>query len=124
LPNGACGFAARFTFTLGSGSPTALFATGLGALAFASTLGVRLITDFFIDCDDAVRAVCFATGVLARRIVFTARFGILPVALFALWAAFAPRFQAGLAQLGAITFEAEDFLTGWESSLPMVIRRV
>jgi hypothetical protein len=89
---------------------------------------VRLITGFFIDRDDAVRTICFTTGVLARRVVFTACFAGLPVALFALWAAFAPRFQAGLAQPEAITFLvplalgfAEDFLTGWESFFAMVV---
>jgi len=104
-------------------------ATGLGALAFASALGVRSIAGFFIDRDDAVRAVCFVTGVLAGRVVFTERFAGLPVAPLALWA-FAPRFQAGLAQ-PAITFLpalalgfAEDFLIGWESFFAMVVRRV
>jgi hypothetical protein len=89
---------------------------------------VRLIAGFFIDRDDAVRAVCFATGVLAERVVFTARFAGLPIALFALWAAFAPRFQAGLAQPKAITLLAplalafaEIFLTDWESFFAIVV---
>jgi len=42
-----------------------------------------------MDRDDAVRTVCFATGVLAGRVFFTARFAGLSVALFALWAAHA-----------------------------------
>ena len=130
-----CGFASRLTFAFGPGLAgtltKAFFATGLGVLALASALGVRLIACFFINRDDAVRAVCFATGVLAGRVVFTARFAGLPVALFALRAAFAPRFQAGFAQPEAITFLAplalyftEAFLTGWESFLAMVVRRV
>jgi hypothetical protein len=88
---------------------------------------VCLIAGFFIDRDGAVRAVCFATGVLAGRVVFTARFAGLPGVLFALWAAFAPRFQAGLT-LPAITFLpplalrfAEDFLTGWGSFFAIVV---
>ncbi len=115
-------------FCLAGTLARAFFATGLGGLAFASALGVRLIAGFFIDRDDAVRTVCFATGVLAGRVVFTARFAGLPVALLPLWAAFAPRFQAGLAQPEAITFLAplalafaEDFLTGSESFFAMVI---
>jgi hypothetical protein len=53
----------------------------------------------------------------------------LPVALFALRATFAPRFQAGLAQPEAITFVVplalafgKDCLTGWESFFAMVVR--
>jgi len=130
LPDGACGFAARFTFAFGSGLAGTLartfFATGSGALAFASVLGVRLIAGFFIDRDDAVRAVGFTTGVLAGRIVFTGRFAGLPVALFALCAAFAPRFRAGLAQPEAMTFVAPlalgfANLTGWESFFAIVV---
>jgi hypothetical protein len=135
LPDGACGFAVRLTLAFGSGLAgtfaRAFFATGLGALASASDLGVPLIVGFFIGRGDAVRAVCFTTGVLAGRVVFTARFAGLPVALFALWVAFAPRFQAGLTQPEAITFLAslalyfaEDFLIGWESFFAMVERRV
>jgi hypothetical protein len=100
-------------------------------LAIASALGVRLIAGFFIDRDDAVRAVCFATGFLAERAVFTARFADLPVVLFTLWEAFALRFQAGLARPESVTFLApltlafaEDFLTDWESFFAMVVRRV
>ena len=128
LPDGVCGFAARFTFALGSGLARGLFATCLGALAFASVLDVPLIAGFFIDRGDAVCAVCFATGVLAGRVLFTARFTGLPVTLFALWAAVAPRCQAGLVRPESITVLAplalafaEDFLTGWESFFAMVV---
>jgi hypothetical protein len=132
FPDGACGFAARLTLAFGSGLAgtlaRAFFATGMGALASASDLGVPLIVGFFIDRGDAVRAVCFTTGVLAGRVVFTARFAGLPVALFALWVAFAPRFQAGLTQPEAITFEAplawafaEVLLTDWESIFTIVV---
>jgi hypothetical protein len=87
---------------------------------------VRLIAGFFIDQDDAVRAVCFTTGLLAGRVVFTGRFAGLPAALFALWAAFARRFQAGLAPLEAMTFAAPlalgfANLTGWESFFAIVV---
>jgi hypothetical protein len=78
-------------------------------LAIASALGVRLIGGCFIDRDDAVRAVCFITGALVERAVFTAR-------------------VAGLAQPEAIAFVAplalafaKYFLTGWESFFVMVV---
>ena len=52
----------------------------------------------------------------------------VPVGLFAPWAAFAPRFEAGPAQPEAITFLAplawsfaEDFLTGRESFCAMTV---
>jgi len=97
-------------------------------LAFASTLGAPLIAGFFIRRRAAVRAVRFATGVLAGRVVFTARFAGLPVAFFAVRAAVAPRFRVGLAQPEAVTFVAplalafvEVFLTDWESIFTIVV---
>jgi hypothetical protein len=104
----------------------AFFAT---CSAFASALDARLDAGFVIAQDDAVRAACFVPGVLAGRVVFTARLAGLLLTLFALRAVVATCFLAGLAQPRAVTFLArlalaltESRLTGWKSTFAMVGR--
>ena len=128
LPSMACALAARFTFTAGSGLARTFFAT---CSAFASTLELCLVAGFFIDRDDAVRAACFVPGALAGRVVFAERLAGLPVTLFALRAAVATCFPAGLAQPETVTFLAplalafaEILLTGRKSTFAMVGQRV
>jgi hypothetical protein len=85
-----------------------------------------LITGFFIARVVVVRTACFVPGVLAGRVVLTARFGGLPISLFALRAAVATCVPAGLAQAEAVTFLpplalafAEILLMGWKSTFAM-----